>query len=195
MSIPLIIGSIVNGFANFFSSLVETGVDLVLSVKEGFIKKVEEAKTWGKDLIQNFIDGILARWNALKQTVSNVGQSIKDRIGFSEPKLGPLSNFHTYAPDMMDLFIKGIKDNEGRLNDQIEKTFDFGEKKISAGIEYASYDYGSVDPKESHKSGLTVFDHLTIQVNGAKYSDENSLAEAIAEKLQSMTERKAAVYA
>ena len=40
---------------------------------------------------------------------------------------------------MMNLFIKGIKDNEKKLTDQIEKTFDFGERTISAGISYGSY--------------------------------------------------------
>ena len=78
-----------------------------------------------KDLIQNFIDGILAKWEALKQTVKNVAQSVKDFIGFSEPKEGPLSNFHTYAPDMMDLFMKGITDNKQRLIDTVADAFDF----------------------------------------------------------------------
>lgn len=36
---------------------------------------------------------------------------------------------------------------------------------------------------------------IYININGAKYSDENALAEAIAEKLQSMTDRRSAVYA
>ena len=32
-------------------------------------------------------------------------------MGFSEPDKGPLSNFHTFAPDMMDLFAEGIEEN------------------------------------------------------------------------------------
>lgn len=38
-------------------------------------------------------------------------------IGFSEPSRGPLSNFHTFAPDMMALFAKGIRDNLGLVTD------------------------------------------------------------------------------
>ena len=176
LSIPLIIGSIVNGFANFFSSLVDVGVDLVLSVKEGFIKKVEEAKTWGKDLIQNFIDGILARWNALKQTVSNVAQTVKDFLGFSEPEKGPLSNFHTYAPDMMDLFIKGIKDNEKKLTDQIEKTFDFGEKTITAGVDYVGYKNGKV-------SGNRNYGGASVSIVQNIYSEAKTAADLMQEAL------------
>ena len=44
-----------------------------------------------------------------------------DFLGFSEPEKGPLSNFHTYAPDMMQLFASGIKDNLWRITDQMER--------------------------------------------------------------------------
>ena len=44
-----------------------------------------------------------------------IEQEIKDRIGFSEPKIGPLSDFHTFAPDMVDLFSQGIYDNLNKI--------------------------------------------------------------------------------
>lgn len=108
------------------------------SITNGFSNLVQSAKTWGKDLLDNFINGIKAKWDDLKNTVGQTAQSIKDYLGFSEPEKGPLSNFHTYAPDMMDLFIKGIRDNEKKLTDQIEKTFDFGEKTIQGTIGLSS---------------------------------------------------------
>lgn len=70
-----------------------------------------KALKWGKDLIQNFVDGIKQKWDNLKSTVTGVAQGISDRLGFSEPKVGPLSDFHTYAPDMMELFASGIRQN------------------------------------------------------------------------------------
>ena len=75
-------------------------------------------------MISNFIAGITAKWQALKDSVANVANTVKSFIGFSEPKDGPLSNFHTYAPDMIDLFIKGLRDGQGRLQNQLEQTFD-----------------------------------------------------------------------
>ena len=104
-------------------------------IKDGFFGLIEGAKTWGKDLIDNFIGGIKAKWQDLKNTIGQTAQSIKDYIGFSEPEKGPLSNFHTYAPDMMDLFIKGIKDNEGKLQNQIADTFNFGEDIVNGGFD------------------------------------------------------------
>ena len=131
-----------NGIKSMFSDVVGWGKNIVSAIGDGIKSLASDAIQWGKDLIQNFIDGIKAKWNALKQTISNTAQTIRDRLGFSEPKEGPLSDFHTYAPDMMDLFIKGIKDNEKKLTDQIEKTFDFGERTITAGISYGSYGDG-----------------------------------------------------
>lgn len=78
------------------------------------------AKTWGNHLIENFIGGIKQKWEDLKKSVSDVAQTVKDFLGFSEPKKGPLSNFHTYAPDMMDLYSKGIKENAGKLTASLE---------------------------------------------------------------------------
>ena len=117
-SIELIL-TLVKGIVDAFGKLLEVGKQIVDKVKEGFWQKVEQAKTWGKDLIQNFIDGILQKWNDLKDSVSKVAQTVKDFLGFSEPDEGPLSNFHTYAPDMMELFAQGIKDNVGTVEDAL----------------------------------------------------------------------------
>ncbi len=120
-----LIEKLIDGIIGMFTKIKEKGSELVEKVKEGFKEKVEQAKTWGKDLIQNFINGILEKWNALKETVKNVANTVKEFLGFSEPEKGPLSNFHTYAPDMMDLFMKGIEDNKQKLQDTVASAFNF----------------------------------------------------------------------
>lgn len=119
----MIVIKLVDGIISAVPKLLQAGKDIIAGVKDGVKQKVDDAKTWGKDLIQNFIDGLKQKWQNLKNTVSDIAGSIKDFLGFSEPKLGPLSNFHTYAPDMMDLFINGIRDNESKLKSQIADTF------------------------------------------------------------------------
>ena len=103
------------GIVESLAKLNEKGKEMIDAVKDGFWEKIESAKTWGKDMIQNFIDGIKAKWDNLKNTVKDLANSIKDLLGFSEPKEGPLSNFHTFAPDMMMLFSQGIRDNLGLI--------------------------------------------------------------------------------
>lgn len=113
------------GLASFFYKITEKGREIVDSIKAGFQEKIDKAKEWGKDLISNFVGGITEKWEALKSGVRIVAQTVKDFLGFSEPKEGPLSNFHTFAPDMMQLFAKGIRDNEYLVEDQLKKSLDF----------------------------------------------------------------------
>lgn len=110
-----LIFKLIEGIVKMFGKIIEVGADLVNKVKEGFSQKVQDAKNWGKDMIQNFINGIKEKWENLKKTVGQVAESIKSYLGFSEPDVGPLSNFHTYAPDMMELFATGIKENVGMV--------------------------------------------------------------------------------
>lgn len=80
-------------------------------ISGGFLDLLGDAWSWGKDLIQGFIDGIKSMAGDLWDTVSDVAGDVRDFLGFSEPKKGPLSNFHTYAPDMIDLWNEGIRQN------------------------------------------------------------------------------------
>lgn len=138
-AIPRIVTAIVNGFKSLMPQIIGIGKSIVTAIGDGIKSLASRALTWGKDLIDNFVSGIKSKISAVTSAVSGIASKIKSLIGFSEPEEGPLSNFHTYAPDMMDLFIQGIRDNEKKLTDQIEKTFDFGERTITAGISYGSY--------------------------------------------------------
>lgn len=100
---------------------------------------VGDAFNWGADLLANFTSGIWSMWDGLIGALSSAASAVASFLGFSEPDVGPLSNFHTFAPDMMKLFAQGIKDNEDIVTDQIAKSFDFGdmiggEYEISGGV-------------------------------------------------------------
>ena len=110
-----IIATLGDGIINGLTTVAEWGADIIQTIKDAIMEKIEEAKTWGKDLIQNFVDGIKGALNLVGDAVKAVAQKIKDFIGFSEPEEGPLSNFHTYAPDMIDLFTEGLEDSKMKL--------------------------------------------------------------------------------
>jgi len=146
--VPTIMGNLLEAILKFLPQLLESGAKLVVELAKGLLQgigdvvqaigdvlgkirdaiheKIEQAKQWGADLIQNFVGGITSRMSGLMGTVRSIGQGIKNMLGFSEPKEGPLSDFHTYAPDMMQLFAKGIRDNEHLITDQIQRSFSLG---------------------------------------------------------------------
>ena len=152
--VPQIIGNLIQAILEFLPQMLESGaqlivemakgivgavpeiikavIELLANLKEAFFEKIEEAKEWGKDLIGNFASGIKNAAGGLWNTVKSVASGIKSLIGFSEPKDGPLANFHTYAPDMMRLFAQGIRENEYLVTDQIERSFDLGRRLAPA---------------------------------------------------------------
>jgi hypothetical protein len=112
---------------------------------------IQSALSWGSDMIGNFIEGIVGRARELLNTVKKIANSIKNFLGFSEPKEGPLSDFHTYAPDMVDLFAQGLKDNEIKITRTIADVFDVSDalRGVSGS---AAADYAAAMP--SYASGM-----------------------------------------
>lgn len=113
---------------NFLKNDIETGLNnakgIVLnwesSLKNIFSNLGNNASIWGKDLVSNMASGIRNTAHKVGSAVQSVASKIKGFLGFSEPEEGPLSNFHTYMPDMIDLMVKGIKDNVGKVKSEIE---------------------------------------------------------------------------
>ena len=73
------------------------------------------AYTWGADMGYSFANGIYASAGAVYAAcyyIASIAQSI---LGFSEPDIGPLSDFHKSGPDMMKLFASGIESESGTV--------------------------------------------------------------------------------
>ena len=120
-----LIKALLEGIFSLFASVGKAGAELISKLWESIKEGVSSAFSWGKDLISNFIKGIFSGVGKLWDGIKSIAGGIKDFLGFSEPEKGPLSDFHTYAPDMMKLFAQGIRDNEHIITDQIAKSFDF----------------------------------------------------------------------
>ena len=134
----------VKGFKEFFLNAwdaIKQGVsnaaewirNAIQNIGDWFSNLGQNALNWGRDLIQNFINGIKQMWENAKRTVSDFAQMIKNFLGFSEPKEGPLANFHTYAPDMVKLFAQGLKDNQQLVANQLAQTFALPEQTVPTG--------------------------------------------------------------
>lgn len=93
--------------------LVSTGVDRPLSGVSG------SAYTWGSHIGSQFAAGISSMISRVASAASSLASRVRAYIGFSEPEKGPLSDFHTYMPDMIELMVKGINDNAYKVDNAI----------------------------------------------------------------------------
>lgn len=165
----------VRGIINVKQQVEDAGVQIIQKVWDG-IKSLNPID-WGRDLINGFISGIGQGIDGLAQTAANIAGTVRDYIGFSEPDKGPLSNFHTYAPDMMKLFAKGIEDNEKLISDQLKSSFDFENE---------------LNPKFGLKKETS---SIVMNVYGAKGQDVNELADIVMKKLTWKTQQDRRAWA
>lgn len=157
-----------------------------------FIKELpSKALQWGKDMIQNFVDGIKSKWNELKDSASKTAGMIREVLHFSEPDKGPLADFHTYAPDMMNLFIQGIKDNQRALQDTVMNAFDF-ESSIKQN-ELMRMNDSTMTTSVSPVSGGNM--NFTFNIYGAEGKTARELADIIDRRMAEKMDRSNAVWA
>jgi phage-related minor tail protein len=109
--VPKIIENIGASFSEKFSDLQTMGMDIFDNISSGIQSVLSDAWNWGSDLISNFVDGIWANIQSVINAASSIAETVWEYLHFSEPEKGPLANFSSFAPDMMELFAKGIEDN------------------------------------------------------------------------------------
>jgi phage-related protein len=111
--------NIFNGFVSFFSNLPSNigriAGNIGSAIKGGFTDAVNfiknlpgEALRWGKDIINGIVNGIKSAAGAVGDAVKGVAQNIRSFLHFSTPDEGPLADFPTYMPDMMNTIVSGL---------------------------------------------------------------------------------------
>jgi hypothetical protein len=113
-----IITSLIKGIGEMISKLPETGKKIIDTLWNG-IKSLDPLQ-WGSDLIQSFVDGIMSGIGAVGDAIGKVADKVRAFLHFSVPDEGPLADFDSYGPDLVDTFAKGIEDNAHKAADAAE---------------------------------------------------------------------------
>ena len=120
------------------------GVELVGPAAEGLGSAVEKPLTslnaygWGSDLGSQYASGISASQYLVRAAASAVASIVSAFLHFSEPDVGPLSDFHTYAPDMIKLWCSGIYSNLDKVESSSNAMADSVYDGFSTALEYVS---------------------------------------------------------
>lgn len=167
-------------FQNIWDGIVETVGNIKDAIFDGVGEAVQfladlpgKALTWGRDMIDSFIQGIKDKVGALGEELEATAEEIAAFLGFSEPEKGPLSNFHTFAPDMMDLFTKGIRDNIPE-------------------VRKAAEDMAAAVAQPVNASTLTF--NIANTINGAPGQNINDLAIAVDRRITTSVAQKRAAW-
>lgn len=147
------------------SSVAETVRNKLGDIKNRFVSLKDEALSWGRDLIQNFVDGIMQKINAVGKAASDIASTIRSYIHFTEPDVGPLSDFHTYAPDMIKTFADGLKANVGYIEDAMNTVS------------------GSVAGAMNQTTYASSVGAVNIVINAAEGQSVEDIADAVQERI------------
>ena len=132
-----------------------------------------EALKWGSDIIDGIVSGIQSAVGRVGEAVKGVANKIKSFLGFSEPENGPLSDFHTYMPDMIDLMASGITSGKKKVKDALEGMT--GEMSVIAKANVVSKATGRGATGRT-TGGRTVTQNVNInnQFNGDRAGQQKS---------------------
>lgn len=109
-----------NSFVNAKDSVVSTVQNLVSAVGEKISSLGSSALQWGKDLIDNFVQGIKNNIAKVGDAVKGVADKVKSFLGFSEPTDGPLKSFHTFGRDMMENYATSIENAQYLVRNAVD---------------------------------------------------------------------------
>ena len=154
-------------------------------------------------------------FSGANQQVVNAGSQVTKGISSGMTNANSVSSLKNASSDVIGTVVKSAKDKakikspSQVMRDEVGKYLSLG---MAEGIEdYAysvdnamsdimsipeAYDFGSTSPVAfSHGTSGLSGAVINININGANYTNEQSLAEAISEELQNLMDRERAVFA
>lgn len=184
-----IVVAIVEGLGKATVELVKGAGKLIGKLVDVF--KETDWKQLGKNIVDGLLNGLKNTWETLKKWFTKAWDGlvggVKDLLGIHSPS----RVFAGIGKNMALGVGEGWEDEFGDIQNDIDKSlaFDYPSMSINASVRKVGAGAAGM------AYGGTSIDNITINIDGAKYSDEQSLAAAVAEALQNMTDRRTAVYA
>lgn len=186
-TIDNLVRNIKQAFENMKNAISNTVGNIRDAIVNGIQRAVDfitelpgRAVGWGRDFIQGLVDGIWGMIGSVVNAVSNVANTITSYLHFSRPDKGSLRQYEEWMPDMINGMAKGIRENAWQLEDALNAAT----SNLQANVNVASLP----------ASGGMNMGAVNITINAAPGMDVNALADAVAYKIQSMAQRKAAVW-
>ena len=186
------VGRMVDGIKSPIQKIPGIFSDIFGRVRNFVTSLPGEALRWGRDIIDGIADGIRGAIGKVTGAVKGVADKIRSFLHFSEPDVGPLSDFHTYMPDMMSGLSDGIKAGIPML----QKAAGLAAGAISGGLNGTITTDGIVGASSgsyySQGSGNTTnYGATTINVYGTPGQDTETLADKVAEVIFDRVRREA----
>ena len=160
--VTTLINNIRDGFKNGWDKIKNIWTSSIDSIKNKFTKLIEDAKTWGSHFVEGLKSGIKRRISTLISTVTSIPSKIRKLLHFSRPDEGPLRDYETWMPDMMDGLSKGIRDNTYKVEDEM--------KSLASKMNVNAYSKADVSQVLSANSSTVIHLNVVSELDGRQVS-------------------------
>ena len=113
-----------NNVRNFAGQLAQAGAKAASGLVNNIIDKVRslpgQLYNWGVDMIQGIANGIKNTIHKVTSAVSDVAGKIKSFLHFSRPDEGPLAEYESWMPDMVEGLSDSLRKASPELINQTE---------------------------------------------------------------------------
>lgn len=157
-----LINNIRDGFKNGWDKIKNIWTNAIDGIKNKFSSMIKEAKEWGSDFIEGFKRGILNRIKSLFSAITSIPKKIRKLLHFSRPDEGPLRDYETWMPDMMDGLSKGIRENSYKVEDEV--------KNLASKMNVNAYSKASVAQTLSANSSTVIHLNVVSELDGRQVS-------------------------
>lgn len=157
-----LINNIRDGFKNGWNEIKNMWTNAIDGIKNKFSSMIKEAKEWGSDFIEGFKQGILGRIKSLFSAITSIPKKIRRLLHFSRPDEGPLRDYETWMPDMMDGLSKGIRENSYKVEDEM--------KSLASKMNVNAYSKASIAQTLSANSSTVIHLNVVSELDGRQVS-------------------------
>jgi hypothetical protein len=167
--VPEIIGNLATALGQFLQPVIDVGKNIVEGLKKGIQNAWKNLVSWFKGLFG-------------------------DLIGIAKKILGiasPSKVFKKIGGFTAEGFGAGFEDEFAHVKDDMEDALNFDDASVGINASIRKVGAGAA----GMAYGGTSIGNITINIDGANYSDEQGLALAVAQEIQNLTDRRSAVYA
>ena len=130
-------------------------------------------------MIGNLVNGIKSKIADVGNAVKSVADAVASYLHFSEPDVGPLSDFNSWMPDMMSQMAQGIEAGRSKIQAAMNDVATDIEMPLNSSINNTTMNYGGI----------------SIVVNAAPGMDVEALADAVQERINDEVMQREAAYA
>ncbi|MFR6072868.1 MAG: phage tail tape measure protein [Faecalitalea cylindroides] len=157
-----LINNIRDGFKNGWNEIKNIWTNAIDGIKNKFSSMIKETKEWGSDFIEGFKQGILGRIKSLFSAITSIPKKIRRLLHFSRPDEGPLRDYETWMPDMMDGLSKGIRENSYKVEDEM--------KSLASKMNVNAYSKASIAQTLSANSSTVIHLNVVSELDGRQVS-------------------------